>query len=238
VYIAEYGNNCIRKVAISTGLISTFAGSSTSGSFSGDGGAATSATFKNPYGVAVDSSGNVYIADYGNHRIRKVAVSTGLISTIAGSGVSSYGGDGGAATSASIKQPIGVAVDSSGNVYIADTGNHRIRKVTVSTGLISTIAGTGTCGYNGDGIDATSATLCFPTGVSADTSVNIFIADWIHNRVRKITATGTYGPTPTPTAIPSLMPTSTAAPSYIPTTIPSSVKPSTAIPRYALWNYF
>ena len=172
--------------------------------------------------------GNVYIADYNNDRIRKITVSTGVISTIAGTGVESYGGDNGQATSAAIKQCIGVAVDSSGNVYIADTGNHRIRKVTVSTGVITTIAGTGTCAtLVNDGMDATSASLCYPTGVYVDTSLNIYIADWIHSRVRKVTAVGSYGPTIRPSEIPSSIPTA------VPTVVPPSAGPSTAAPRYS-----
>ena len=128
--------------------ISTFAGTGTAG-YSGDGGAATSAQINFPHGVAVDGSGNVYIPDLFNHRIRKVDTS-GNISTFAGTGTGGYSGDGGAATSAQIKSPIGVVVDGSGNVYITDMGNHRIRKVDTS-GDISTIAGTGTAGYSGDG---------------------------------------------------------------------------------------
>ncbi len=236
MYISDYGNNCIRKVSTSN-LISTIAGS-TSGSFSGDNGAATSATLKSPSGIALDSSDNVYIADYGNSRIRKITVSTGIISTIAGTGTSSFGGDGGQATSAAIKQAHGVALDSSGNVYIADTGNFRIRKVTVATGIISTIAGTSVAGYNNDGIDATSATLAWPTGLQVDTSVNIFIADWLNNRIRKITASGTYSPTKKPSETPSLMPTSTETPSNTPTIVPSSASPSTAIPRYAICSKY
>ena len=236
MYISDYGNNCIRKVSTTT-LISTIAGS-TSASFSGDNGAATSATLNSPSGIALDSSSNVYIADYGNSRIRKITVSTGVINTIAGTGVSSYGGDGGQATSAAVKQSHGVALDSSGNVYIADTGNFRIRKVTVSTGIISTIAGTSVAGYYDDGMDATSATLAYPTGLHVDSSVNIFIADWINNRIRKVTASGTYSPTPKPSETPSLMPTSTEPPSNTPTIVPSSTSPSTAIPRYAICSKY
>ncbi len=130
---------------------------------------------------------NFYVADTENHRIRKVTTSTGIITTIAGTGTSSYSGDNGAATSAALQSPNGLALDSSGsdniilkalslifltpgNVYIADTDNHRIRKVTVSTGIISTIAGTGSGSYSGDGVAASSASLCFPYGLDVDSS--------------------------------------------------------------------
>ena len=112
----------------------------------------------------------MYIADYLNVRIRKVTISTGIILTIAGTGTSSYSGDNGPATSATLTRPNGIALDSSGNVYIADTGNQVIRKITVSTGIISTIVGIGTATYGGDGGLATSAELCNPTGVAIDSS--------------------------------------------------------------------
>jgi hypothetical protein len=151
VYIADTFNNRIRKVTVSTGIITTFAGTGAS-SYSGDGGAATSAALNWPFGIALDSLGNVYFAEYRNHRIRKVTTSTGIITTIAGTGTSSYSGDNGAATAAELNNPAGVALDSSGNHhyialiqrifhytipgngYIADHSNNRIRKVTaVST---------------------------------------------------------------------------------------------------------
>jgi uncharacterized alkaline shock family protein YloU len=114
--------------------------------------------------------GNIYIADTFNSRIRKVTVSTGIISTIAGTGASSYSGDNGAATSATLKYPYGVGLDTAGNVYIADTNNNRIRKVTISTGIITTFAGTGTTSYGGDNGPATSATLNSPSGVAVDSA--------------------------------------------------------------------
>ncbi len=131
VYIADIGNNRIRKVTVSTGTIATIAGSST-GSYSGDNGPATAAKLSQPSGVVVDSAGNIYIADYENSRIRKIKVSTGIIVTIAGNGDYGYSGDGGAATSAALNLPLGVALDSSGNVYVADSTNNRIRKLTGS----------------------------------------------------------------------------------------------------------
>ncbi|MCB1192366.1 MAG: hypothetical protein H7A23_24580 [Leptospiraceae bacterium] len=165
--------------------ITTLAGNG-NGSFTGDGGAATSATLNNPYGVYVDSSSNIYIADTFNYRIRKID-SGGTMSTIAGTGSSGYTGDSGAATSATLKLPRDVYVDSSGNVYIADTGNHAIRKITGST--ISTIAGTGSGGYSGDGGAATSAQLQSPYSVYGDSSNNLYIADLSNDRIRKIVGT-------------------------------------------------
>jgi sugar lactone lactonase YvrE len=202
IYIADTWNNCVRKVTVSTGVITTIAGDA-AGGYAGDGGAATSARLEQPQAVALDSSGNVYIADTGNNRIRKVTVLTGVIATIAGNGTAGYGGDGGAAINAELNFPSGVAVDSSGNVYIADAYNQRVRKLTVSTGKISTIAGNGIPGYTGNSGAATSAELSNPSGVAVDSSGNIYIADTDNDSVRKVTASsgviaafagnGTYG---------------------------------------------
>jgi hypothetical protein len=120
--------------------------------------------------ISLHHLGNIYVADNWNHRIRKVTVSTGIISTIAGTGTNSYSGDNGPATSATLCNPHGVGLDAAGNVYIADNGNHRIRKVTISTGIITTFAGTGTISYSGDNGPATSATLYFPSGVAMDSA--------------------------------------------------------------------
>jgi sugar lactone lactonase YvrE len=177
VYIADTVNNRVRKVTISTGIITTVAGSGgTSGSYSGDNGSATAATLKYTRGVVVDAAGNVYIADTTNNRIRKVTISTGIITSIAGSTTSgAYSGDGGAATSAVLNSPSGLSLDSAGNVYIADQLNYRIRKVTVSTGIINTFAGDGSAAYRGDNGDATSAALYYPTGVAVDLSGKICV---------------------------------------------------------------
>jgi sugar lactone lactonase YvrE len=186
IYIVDNGNYRIRKVSTS-GIISTVAGTG-SGGFSGDGGPATAATLYNPYGVAVDGSGNLYIADYQNQRIRKVNTS-GIISTVAGNGSFGFSGDGGAATAASLNAPYGVAVDASGNLYIADYGNHRIRKVNTS-GIISTVAGTGSQGFSGDGGAATSAKLNYPSDVAVDGSGNLYIADASNQRIRRVFISG------------------------------------------------
>ncbi|MEZ4732369.1 MAG: hypothetical protein R3E79_35090 [Caldilineaceae bacterium] len=155
LYIADSFNYRIRKVDRS-GAIFTVAGNGTRGA-GGDGGPATDAQFNIPWGVTVDNSGNLYIADRYSSRIRKVD-SSGTISTVAGNGTSGYSGDGGPAASAQLREPMGVTVDGSGNLYIADAINNRIRKVD-SSGTISTVAGNGTSGYSGDGGPATSAQL-------------------------------------------------------------------------------
>jgi len=187
IYIADAGNNRIRKVDASTGVITTVAGNGTGG-YSGDGGPAAAASLNLPSGAAIDASGNIYIADQNNHRIRKVDASTGNITTIAGNGTAAYSGDGGPAASASINRPTGVTVDASGNIYIADQNNNCIRKVDASTGDITTIAGNGTKGYSGDGGPAASASLDHPTGAAIDGSGNIYIADYSNHSIRKMDA--------------------------------------------------
>ena len=187
MYIADYSNNRIRKVDTS-GIITTFAGTGVYG-YSGDGGPAIAAKLYQPSSVALDASGNVYIADQRNDRIRKVDTN-GIITTFAGNGTGGYSGDGGSAASARLLQPSGVTVDASGNLYIADQYNNRVRKVD-TLGIISTIAGSGTQGYFGDGGNASSAELFYPTSVAVDVSGNILVADQGNNRIRKIIYTET-----------------------------------------------
>jgi sugar lactone lactonase YvrE len=206
IYIADAGWGVIWKVAPSTGIITIAAGVGRNGPCSpscGDGIAATSAYLYNPEGVAVDGDGNIYIADSSNYAIRKVTASTGIISTVAGNKTSGYSGDDGPATSAELGFPAGIALDSSGNIYIADTSNFMIRKVTASTGIITTVVGDGYMGYSGDGGPATSAELAVAYSVAVDTSGNIYIPDAGNNRVREVVAStgiiltvagnGTYG---------------------------------------------
>ncbi len=187
IYIADEGNNRIRKVNASTEVITTVAGNG-SATFRGDNSPATSASLYNPSGVAVDSAGNIYIADEGNNRIRKVNASTEVITTVAGNGSATFSGDGGPATSASLNYPTGVAVDSTGNIYIADSNNNRVREVNASTGVIKTVAGNGSATFSGDSGPATSASLNYPTGVAVDSTGNIYIADSNNNRVREVNA--------------------------------------------------
>ncbi|HLK64689.1 MAG TPA: IPT/TIG domain-containing protein [Bryobacteraceae bacterium] len=182
LYIADRAANVVRKIATS-GTISTVAGIGTNG-FSGDGSPAVGAKLNGPTGVAVDSAGNIYIADTGNSCIRMVAAN-GTISTVAGNNAPDYMGDGGPATQASLNQPEGVAVDSAGNLYIADTFNNVIRMV-APNGTISTMAGTGFPGSAGDNGPASSATLFLPTDVAVDASGTLYIADLGAVRIRKI----------------------------------------------------
>ncbi len=190
LYIADGGNNRIREVNAATGIITTIAGTGATG-YNGDNIAATTAEVGNPYGIAVDGLGNVFISDTSNHRVREVSAATGIITTVAGTGTSGYSGDGSAATSAEITNPRGIAVDATDNLYIADYGNERIRKVS-NTGIITTVAGNGSAGYNGDNIAATSAELNVPLGVAVDAAGDLYIADAGNNRVREVTAaTGT-----------------------------------------------
>jgi len=192
LYISDSGNSRVRQV--SGGMISTFAGAGKSGD-SGDGGKATDAELGSPTGLAVDLSGNVYIADTAAHRIRMVG--NGIISTLAGTGVRGYSGDGDQARDAQLDSPTGVAVDSDGTVYIADTNNSRIRQL-ATTGIITTIAGNGTVGYVGDGGDAIAAELYSPTGLSV-ASGRIYLADKGNNSVRILAASGAATMTsPTP----------------------------------------
>ncbi len=176
LYIADSRMTYIREV--SNGVITAVAGFGSSG-FSGDNGPATSAQLNSPYAVAVDSAGSVYFSDSGNNRIRKVT--KGIITTVAGGGTAL--GDNGPATSAQLNAPLGVAVDSAGDLYIADSGNHRIREV--SHGVITTVAGTGTPGFNGDG-PAQGAQLSFPYGVAVDWAGNLYIGDTGNDLVRKV----------------------------------------------------
>ena len=170
-----------------SGNIYGFAGDGVAG-FSGDGGPATAAKLNNPSDVFEDGSGSFYIADRNNNRVRKVNAA-GIISTIAGTGTAGYSGDGGLATLAKLNHPNGVAVDAAGNIYIADESNNVIRMINPA-GIISTVAGTGTAGFLGDGGVATSARLNDPQAVAKDLAGNIYIADNNNSRVRKINTSG------------------------------------------------
>jgi len=190
VYIADYGNNCIRKVNTS-GIITTIAGNAyeagtDAGAYSGDGGPATDAELNLPEGVAVDKTGNVvYIVDSYNDRIREVT-SNGVINTIAGSGIAGYAGDGGAATLAKLSAPFGIALDSHGDIFISDDSNACIREINTS-GVIYTVAGTTVAGYSGDGGAATAAEMNAAGLIATDALGNIYLGDRYNNRTRKLT---------------------------------------------------
>jgi sugar lactone lactonase YvrE len=183
-YLADSNNNRVRKVS-SSGSITTVAGNGTFG-FGGDDGPATAAKLEQPGAVAVGRSGNLFIADFGNNRVREVD-SSGTITTVAGTGAQGFSGDGGNATNAKLNAPSGLAVDHSGNLYIADSGNNRVRKVN-GAGKIITVAGTGKGGFSGDGSKATKAKLNYPIGLAFDRSHNLFIADSGNHRVRRVAA--------------------------------------------------
>ena len=198
LYIADSGHNLIRMVNAASGQISTIAGTGTA-SYTGDHAAATAATLNTPSGVALDGAGNLYIADTGNNAIRRVDAVTHVITTVAGngSGLPGFAGDGSLATSVTVllNGPQSIAVDTAGDLYIADTNNQVIRAVSASTGVINTVAGdyfgpfgAGFGGYNGDGVLATNATLNHPYSIAFDTAGNLFIADTVNNRIREVNA--------------------------------------------------
>jgi Secretion system C-terminal sorting domain/NHL repeat len=168
-------------------IINTIAGTG-SAAYSGDGTPAVSAEINTPFGVAVDVSGNVFIADYGNNRIRKID-NLGIITTIAGTGIGGFSGEGGPGTAAKIYGPRGITVDASGNVFFSDYANNRIRKISTS-GIITTVAGNGLPGFFGDGGPATDAKLNFAWGVAVDAAGNIYIADQLNCRIRKVNTSG------------------------------------------------
>jgi hypothetical protein len=202
LYISDTYNHRIRRVDAATGIITTVAGTGTPlPPFAdlGDGGPATSASLAFPAYVAIDKDGNLFIADGSHQRIRKVESATGIITTVAGNGVESYGGDGGPATQAAINNPAGVAVDSAGNIFIAELYSHRVRKVDAATNIISTIAGTGAGGYNGDGGPAVNAMLYYPAKVALYPNGDLLVSDTTNNRIRKISSAGAIPDASAPT---------------------------------------
>jgi len=186
IFIADTASSNLRMVDLA-GNIHLLAGwpTRTDHGYNGDNADATTKKLKNPRGVFVAASGDIYIADTGNNRIRKIH--NGIITTVAGDGTASFGGDGALATSAQLNSPYDVVVDAVGNIYIADTNNHRVRKVDIRTGNINTLCGTGTPGYNGDLINSTAAQLNAPMGLALDADGNLFVSDDGNNRIRVIT---------------------------------------------------
>ena len=186
LFIADAGNNRIRRVDAATQIITTFAGDG-SLSFCGDGGPAASACLFQPFGVALDAGGNVLVADTHNNRIRSIDAA-GIIDTLAGNGSESFCGDGDPAITACLGSPFGIAFDAGGDLLIADRDNHRIRRIDAATQIISTVAGNGRPGFCGDGGPATSACLNSPNAIAIDTDGNLFIADTTNRRVRRVDA--------------------------------------------------
>ena len=196
LYIADTGNHLVRFVTMDTGVITTVAGNPAITPFEpsniGDGGPATQAALDSPTALALDGDGNLYVADAGDSRIREISARTGIISTVAGTGVAGYTGDSVPATTAELNHPTGVAVDLAGNLYISDSGNNLIREVNHSSGIITTIAGVvgASGGYNGDNMAATQAMLNFPAGIAVDFTGQVYFSDRENNRIRKINLDG------------------------------------------------
>lgn len=186
VYIVEEANHCLRKVDGQTGIISTVAGDGIAG-YTGDGGSARNARFTTPWSVVIDKNDNIYIADRGNYCIRRISTNSGNISTIAGTGVEGDFGDGGLAKNSQFKHLAGLAVDVANNLYICDTYAYKVRKINTSTGLISTIAGTGSYGlFFRDGSSATRSKLAFPAGIALDSKGNMYITDQERSSVYRV----------------------------------------------------
>jgi sugar lactone lactonase YvrE len=180
IFVAEFGSQRIRRIAASNGAVTTFAGSGNPGFTDGP---AASAQFNFPYGVAVDASGNVFVADYSNHRIRRIAAGTGTVTTLAGNGTA--GLVNGAPATAQFNFPRGVAVDASGNVYVADQSNNVIRRIAAGTGTVTTLAGSGVAGF-ADNANPLQAQFNSPSSVAVDASGNVYVADRVNNRIRRI----------------------------------------------------
>eukprot|EP00043_Microstomoeca_roanoka_P014551 m.144440 g.144440 ORF g.144440 m.144440 type:complete len:1730 (-) comp16042_c0_seq1:350-5539(-) len=188
LFVSDEGNNVVYRINMRTYIISVVAGTPRRQGYAGDGGVATSALLNGPTGIAVDgTSGLLFVADTANHCIRSVEFSTGLISTIAGTGTAGFDAATTAATETPLNEPHGVGLDASGKVLaIADSANHRVRQLDIVDAVLSTAAGTGAKGFNGDGADATTANLNYPTGVAIDAEGNIIIADRHNRRVRRV----------------------------------------------------
>jgi len=188
--IADTGNNVLQRFDPRSGDLTRFAGSGVRG-FSGDGGPSTESSLRGPRGVVVDEHGNVYIADSGNRRIRRIDGATGVITTVAGNGERGSTGDVGPALEASFVSPRSVAVDHNVNLYVLDWGSNRVRRVDHETGIITAYAGVNEPGFQGDGGPATLAQLWGPLGITLDNDGNLYIADQLNHRIRRVdVATG------------------------------------------------
>lgn len=190
LYIVDMGNNRVRRIDAQTGIISTVVGSGRRDS-SGDGGPALLAGLEYPSGVAIDPASNLYISQFGygpdSHRVRRVDAKTGLIDTFAGAGKVGVRGDGGPALQASLQSPSGLAFDSTSSLFVVDPVNDRVRRIDGRSGIISTFAGT-TKGFSGDGGPAAKAKLNNPSGIAFDSAGNLYIAEFVNNRVRRVDA--------------------------------------------------
>lgn len=175
--------NKVRRVDMATGIISTYAGTGTAGYRNG---ARLTAQFRTPQRIQLDSLGNVFVADTENHAIRRIDAATGLVTTVAGTGVRGYNGSAGTATTLRLNNPRGIALDGDGLLYIADTGNNRIRQVDLATGYLTTVAGTGAQGFSGDGGPAISARFYQVRGLTVDGSGNLLVADSFNSVLRRI----------------------------------------------------
>ncbi len=181
------GDYLVRRVDAATGIITSVAGNGFQGS-SGDGGPATSASFRSSFAISLDVGGNLFIADYNDRRIRRVDSGTGIITTVAGDGTWGFSGDGGPATSASLRGPSGIALDAAGDLLVADSHNARIRRVAAATGIITTFAGNGTSNFSDDGVQAVDSSISFPSGVAVDATGNFFLVEHVGHRVRRVDA--------------------------------------------------
>jgi sugar lactone lactonase YvrE len=188
LYIADTHNHVIRKLSLTTGTLTTIAGTGAPG-FSGDNGPAIGAQLDLPSALALDAANNLYLADTRNHRIRRIDSTTGILTTIAGNGTQGFSGDSGPAIAAAIDSPTGLALDAANNLYLADTHNHRIRRIAAATGLITTIVGTGSLGFSGDNAQATTAAVALPHGLTTDAAGNLYLADTGNHRIRRIDTT-------------------------------------------------
>ena len=186
LYVADAGGHVVREVS-AAGVVRVVAGNGVQG-FSGDGGPAIAAELDSPMGLAVDAAGDLFVADSHNQRVREVAAGTGVITTVAGTGAAGFAGDGGQAKAAVLDLPTALACDAAGDVFVADTGNHRVRKIAAGTGVITTVAGNGVEGFGGDGGAATAAMIDSPGGLAVDAAGNLYLADTHNGRVRVVSA--------------------------------------------------